>query len=242
MPPLERFGPIWKSCSENSRAIMTDNIKPLHEQLIEKSNQLYDKRGQKYPFTSKAVCWDNPQTQYFRFHEIARHLSMDEDRSVLDVGCGNAEFYQFLNFSGFKGQYRGYDINQELLSQARKRYPGIVVEQVDILTQEVDEQFDYVVVSGLFNLNFGQTEAWVEQMLTELFKLCRKKLIFNAISTHVNFQQEEMFYLDPARILQFVLQNLSSQCVLEHGALPYNYVVAISKGNNWQSIPVESRP
>ena len=221
---------------------MTDKIKPLHEQLIRNSNQLYDNRGSKYAYTSKAVFWDNPQTQYFRFHEIARHMVMDDENTVLDVGCGNAEFYRFLNFSGFKGQYRGYDINQELLSQARKIYPGIAVEEVDILAQEVTDRFDYVVVSGLFNLNFGQTEAWVEQMLTALFKLCRKKLIFNAISTHVNFQQEEMFYLDPARILQFVLQNLSSQCVLEHGALPYNYVVAISKDKNWQSIPVDSGP
>ncbi len=81
---------------------------------------------------------------------------------------------------------------------------------------------------------------WGEQMLVALFNLCRKKLIFNAISTHVNFRQEEMFYLDPAQTLQFVLENLSSQCVLEHGALPYNYLVAISKSKNWQSISVAS--
>ncbi len=218
---------------------MTNNARLLHQQIIKNSNQVYDQRGSRYPYSAKAVCWDDQQTQYFRFHEITKHLSMDTEVTVLDVGCGNAEFYRFLNFCGFKGRYKGYDINQALLSQAKHRYPGIAVENVDILTQKVTERFDYVVVSGLFNLDYGQNQAWVEQMLDALFEICRKKLVFNAISTHVNFRQAEMFYLDPASILQFILKNLSRQCVLEHGALPYNYLVAINKTEDWQTISIQ---
>jgi len=207
-----------------------------HKQITKVSNEYYNQRGKQYPCTSKAVFWDDQQTQYLRFHEIVKHIDLGADSTVLDVGCGNAEFYKYLNFNGFKGQYKGYDINQELLSQASQMYSGIDVEEIDILEQDIVERFDYVVVSGLFNLNYGQTMAWVERMLTALHCLAHKKVIFNAISTYVNFKQDEMFYINPAALLDFVLSNLSSQVVLEHGVLPYNYLMAIDKSQNWRSL------
>jgi len=207
-----------------------------HTQILQKANQYYDQRGKQYPFTSKAVFWDDEQTQYLRFHEIVKHLNLDENVTILDVGCGNAELYKYLNFNGFKGCYKGYDINKELLDQAKKIYQDIDVENVDILNHPVTKRFDYVVVSGLFNLNYGQTIRWVEEMLSALFHLANKKVVFNAISSHVNFKQKEMFYINPANILDFILNNLSSEVVLEHGVLPYNYLVAIHKSKNWVSI------
>lgn len=207
-----------------------------HKQITEVSNNYYNQRSKQYPCTSKAVFWDDQQTQYLRFHEIVKHIDLDADSTILDVGCGNAELYKYLNFNGFKGQYKGYDINQELLSQASQMYPGIDVEEVDILGQNVEQRFDYVVVSGLFNLNYGQTMAWVEQMLVALYGLARKKVIFNAISSYVNFKQDEMFYINPTTLLDFVLRQLSSQVVLEHGILPYYYLIAIDKSKNWQSL------
>ncbi|BCG62732.1 MAG: hypothetical protein methR_P0382 [Methyloprofundus sp.] len=207
-----------------------------HQDIIDNSNKQYDQRGKQYPGTSKAVFWDDQQTQYLRFHEIVKHMDLGEHSTVLDVGCGNAELYKYLNFNGFKGEYKGYDINEELLNQARKMYPDIVVAKLDILAEPINERFDYVVLSGLFNLNYGQNIEWVEQMLTVMYGLANKKMIFNAISSYVNYQQDEMFYINPSTLLDFVLRNLSTQVVLEHGALPYNYLMAVDNSKNWQSL------
>jgi len=207
-----------------------------HKQIIENSNKRYDESSEQFPFTSSAVFWDDPQTQYLRFHEIVKHLSLESDSTVLDIGCGNAELYKYLNFSGFRGQYKGVDINESLLVQAQTLYPNIDVQKLDILEQAMSGKFDYVVISGLFNLNYGQDMQWVEKMLVAMYDLASKKVIFNAISTYVNFKQEEMFYLDPLAIMDFSLKNLSSRISLEHGVLPYNYLMVIEKGENWKSI------
>ncbi len=208
--------------------------------IIDNANKQYNRRSQQYPGTAKAVFWDNQQTQYLRFHEIVKQMDLGACCTVLDVGCGNAELYKYLNFNGFKGQYRGWDINEALLNQARQMYPDIAVAKVDILAQPVTERFDYVVLSGLFNLNYGQDMAWVEQMLTAMFALTNKKMIFNAISSYVNYRQDEMFYINPTVILDFILRHLSTQVVLEHGTLPYNYLVAVDASRDWQSIDVKS--
>lgn len=207
-----------------------------YTKVIKNSNKRYDERGEKYPFSSKAVFWDDPQTQYLRFHEIIKHLSLEVNSTILDIGCGNAELYKYLNFNGFKGYYKGLDINQCLLDQAIHLYPKINVEKIDILEQEISDSFDYVVLSGLFNLNYGQDIVWVEKMLTSMFALANKKVVFNAISTYVNFQQDEMFYINPTSILDFVLKNLSSHVTLEHGFLPYNFLISIDKTKPWKSI------
>ncbi len=216
---------------------MTREVKMIkHKQIIENSNKRYDERSEQFPLTSSAVFWDDAQTQYLRFHEIVKHLSMESDSTVLDIGCGHAELYKYLNFNGFRGQYKGIDINENLLVQAQTLYPKIEVEKLDILEQEISEKFDYIVLSGLFNLNYGQDIQWVEKMLSAMYGLANKKVVFNAISTYVNFKQEEMFYIDPLEILDFALKNLSSRISLEHGVLPYNYLVVIEKDNNWKSI------
>jgi len=207
-----------------------------HKQIIENSNKHYDERSEQFPLTSSAVFWDDPQTQYLRFHEIVKHLSMESDSTVLDIGCGNAALYKYLNFNGFRGQYKGLDINESLLVQAQTLYPKIDVQKLDILEQEISGKFDYVVLSGLFNMNYGQDMSWVEKMLAAMYGLASKKMVFNAISTYVNFKQEAMFYLDPLAIMDFSLKNLSSRVTLEHGVLPYNYLMVIEKDKNWESI------
>ena len=57
-----------------------------------------------------------------------------------------------------------------------------------------NREFDYVVNSGLFNVNVGQSLEWVYEFIKRMFVLAREILVFNAISTYVNFREEEMFY------------------------------------------------
>jgi len=207
-----------------------------HDQIIKASNQIYDESARRKTGSS-AVMWDDQQKQYLRFAEIIKYLDLENsNKTILDVGCGNGELYKFLNFMGFRGQYLGYDINTPLLKLARSRFPQIKVERKDILKDKVSKRFDYVVMSGLFNLNAGQTETWIYNFLKKMFMLSKEAVVFNAISTQVNYKSEEIFYLDPAKIFSFCTQHLSPRVVLAHHQLPYNYTMAVYKINHWSSI------
>ena len=125
-----------------------------NETIIKHSIELFDSAADEYSTSSRAVFWDDPQTQYFRFHELTRYLDLNNGKqSLLDIGCGNGELYKFLNFNGYRGQYTGYDINEKLLGHARSRFAEIDVHCKDILSSDFDATptFNYVLMSGVFN-------------------------------------------------------------------------------------------
>lgn len=201
------------------------------------SNQAYDLAASKHGICSGAVRWDNPQTQYFRFAELVKYLDLsDQNKSVLDVGCGNGELFKYLNHSGFRGDYTGYDINLGLLEQALYRFPGIKFFNRDVNQIEDYEDFDYVLSSGVFNIDFGQSLEFIHDFIANMFRHARHVLVFNAISTHVNYRDQGMYYIDPSQILRFCLENLSKRVVLSHGSLPFNYTIAIYKQTRYDPI------
>jgi SAM-dependent methyltransferase len=198
---------------------------------------IYNKVADKHGTSSRAVLWDDPQTQYLRFSELVKCLDFNDDKKLLlDVGCGNGELYKFLNFQGFRGRYVGYDINEKLLTQARNRFAGIEVKNKDIMSEKIEQRFDYIVLSGLFNVNAGQSTAWVHGFLKSMFALCDGIMVFNMISTHVTFRNEQMFYMNPAEVLSFCIENLSRRTTLAHHNLPYNYTVTVFKNESWNSV------
>lgn len=207
-----------------------------HDDILKKSKEIYNSASQEHGHSSKAVLWADPQTQYIRFNEIIKYISLDENSSVLDIGCGNGELYKFLNFSGFKGSYTGFDINDSLLNQAKQRYKNIDVQNVDILNHTIDKKYDYVIVSGMFSSNYGQDMLWMYDMIKAMYNLTDKKVIINTISSYVNFQDEDIFYTDPTKLLDFTIKNLSPHVIIEHGAIPYNFTIVIDKSKQWQSI------
>jgi hypothetical protein len=61
-------------------------------------------------------------------------------------------------------------------------------------------------------------------------------MVFNMISTHVTFRDDNMFYMNPADALSFCIENLSKRTTLAHHNLPYNYTVTIFNDESWTSI------
>jgi SAM-dependent methyltransferase len=208
----------------------------MKDKIITKAIKIYDESYSKYGNCSQTVLWGDQQSQYLRFKEIMNFISFERETSILDVGCGICDFYKFLNFNGFTGKYTGYDINENLLLQSKKNYPAINLKNINILEDKSLETYDFVVVSGLFNNNYGQDFNWIKDMLRALFELGNKKIIFNAISSYVNFKDNETYYINPLDILDFIIKELSPHVTLVHGKLPFNFTVCIDKSDSWKSI------
>jgi len=188
--------------------------------------------------TFDAVHWGNKQKALYRYKLIHYHMNNDSASTVLDVGCGNGEFLNFLNFSGFKGSYTGYDINEGFINSSKQTYSNLKdsFHVNDILDDKINNTYDYVIVSGLFNTNYGQDTQWVHTFIKRLYELANKKVIFNAISTYTNFKDDRMYYINPFEISEFIIKNLSDEIILEHGQVPYNFQITIVKDTKWESI------
>ncbi len=205
----------------------------MDEILIINSNKIYNNVHTKATPNAR-VLWDDPQKQAFRFHEIYSFVGSQTD-SILDLGCGNGEFLPYVNTLGHIGSYCGIDVNEELVFEAKNRFPKYDFHLLNILEESHTFHADNVVISGLFNVNFGQDLPFIKKMVKKAYEMADKKLIFNAISTHVNFTQESMFYIDPSEILNFCIQELSPTVTLKHGYLSHNYTVCVDKHYQWQS-------
>lgn len=201
----------------------------LNKRVTERSNQIYSEAAA-HGEDSRAVLCDRQTRLIQRFVEIAHHLDLNgSKRRVLEVGCGHGEFFKFLAANGYRGSYVGTDINADLLDVARRRFKSIDVRLFDIVEQDLGETFDYVVLSGVFNIDVGQDAAWVHRFLERMYAHAEEAIVFNAVSTYVNFRDPRMFYLDPVETFRFCVEKLSRRVTVAHHNLSYNYTVAVFK-------------
>ena len=194
------------------------------KEFAKRSNSIFDKAFAEGKEPNDRVLWHDRDRQYFRFHEICRYIDMRRD-SVLDVGCGNGELLGFLSFCGFCGKYTGVDIHSKLVGEARGRFSKADFRVLDIFDSAV-ETYDCVVMSGVFNANVGQDLDFVVRFITRMHELSRFRTVFNAVSTHVNFCQPEIFYIDPSELLERLLK-ITPQVEMRHGFLPFNFTVCM---------------
>ena len=86
----------------------------------------------------------------------------------------------------------------------------------DLFAQEIDETFDYVLISTVFNYAMSGSDDYIRELTTLAFKYCTRGLGFNFLSTYANFTDVEMAYHDPAQMLDFCIHNLTRKVVMHH--------------------------
>lgn len=90
--------------------------------------------------------------QYILFPTIDKYILPTKSNNVnlLDVGCGNGDFYQVANEKGY--QYFGFDISDKMIEIAKQNYPRgefRVLGATDF-ADKYSQKFDIIVSSCLF--------------------------------------------------------------------------------------------
>jgi tRNA (uracil-5-)-methyltransferase TRM9 len=92
--------------------------------------------------------------QYFwpGWEELKKHVLSDK-LSVLDIGCGNGRFGEFMEENGLLKSYHGIDTDGGLLDKGRERYPEWQFTQHDAIADQVESavQFDLIVSFGVLH-------------------------------------------------------------------------------------------
>ena len=148
-----------------------------------------------------ALGWQ-PDGQQIRF-EILSRIGDLAHCSVLDVGCGYADLYPFLNqrFAGL--QYTGIEQMPELVRLAQDRYgdaPGVTLATGDFLRVPLPLS-DYVLASG--SLNYRQRNPrFIYEAIEKLYGSSRRGLGFNLLSWEP-VDGGPLAAYDPATIVAF---------------------------------------
>ncbi|MBL7996077.1 class I SAM-dependent methyltransferase [bacterium] len=202
----------------------------MNDKDISKYIERYNGRLDMFGYDPRTLGWGGgKERQYLRF-KILSEIGIGLNDSVLDIGCGFADFYGYLQENGWTGQYLGVDINPNLLETARNQYPGVRLEVLDILNDPVGNNYDWVVESGIFNakLEYEGNLDYIEKMIKKMYEIAIKGVACDFMSSYTDYQHAEAFHADPADIIR-ISKNLGAKIIVRMDYLPYEYAVYCKK-------------
>jgi SAM-dependent methyltransferase len=159
--------------------------------------------------------WSSLESQQFRFQQLAKIGNLT-GRKVLEVGCGIADFLPFLRKEFADLDYTGIDIVAEAIDYAKHQYPEAKFLCRDILEEPLDEDYDHVLMSGIFNNAIPGAFDFLRSLTKATFARTRISLGFNFISTYHNYEEEGLTYLAPPVVLDHCLSQLSVKTTMFH--------------------------
>jgi SAM-dependent methyltransferase len=195
--------------------------------------QRYAQRINELGPTVQALGWRNQQQQALRFSVLAEIGDL-AGKSVLDVGCGFGDFYDFLLKAGIRTEYTGIDISREVLAEARKRHSGVRFAEVDLLGDAFDDRFDYVVESGIFNHRITDNEQFVQKMLKAMYERCEIGVAANMMTSYVDYRDDHLYYYDPETVLHYA-KGLSRYATMRHDYPLYEFSVFIYRESRYSN-------
>jgi SAM-dependent methyltransferase len=208
---------------------------PAHgfEKDLSNINKHYSMLVQKYGESAPGVQWRDRDTQERRF-EILTQIGDLRSAKVLDFGCGVGHLLSFMRERfGFTGEYVGYDLSAAMIAVASNKFPNTRFEQRDVLAEEVCEDFDYILISGVFNNRVNDGWGLMTKLLATLFPHARKGMGFNALSSYVDYCEPELFYVNPESVFHFCKEQLSpcvclrNDYMIKPGVIPFEFSIYV---------------
>lgn len=186
-----------------------------------------------YGATPMGTFQNNTETQYLRFEKLLDCIDISRKFSIHDIGCGICDLHKFLKLKKVKHDYYGTEIVPEMIKYAKNKYPEIKIYHRDIMNKSTIKKCDYVVLSGTFNIpgNVHRKEwkRFCFKMIEKMYNSCNKAIVFNFLTTHKTFTDPDLFYLDPAEVLDFCLSKLSRFSNMQHHYALYEATVSVYK-------------
>jgi len=199
---------------------------------LEPIKEHYRRQIAEHSDPARACSWRDEDVALRNFAAVSQVFAHEtQPFSVYEVGCGFATLRDFLGEHFPLAAYRGSDLLPEMIERAKARDSAADVEQRDILVDPPAERFDYVLISGLFNLRMeNEDAAWfgfVKKMLRSAFAFAEKGLASNFLTSYVDFKREYGYYQNPGAIFDFAQRELSRFSEIRHSYYPWEFTLFV---------------
>ena len=151
-------------------------------------NTIYSAYVKQYSkHSEKCVGWlDGAENSKIRLNKIYEGGIEDND-SILDVGCGVAHLHSYLKEQGWNGKYLGFDPNKKAIDLIDEGINAIhgTIEDLD------ETKYDWAIANGVFNL--GLKEEHTFWIIENMVRLANKGIIFNMLASPYEDSQYEAY-------------------------------------------------
>jgi SAM-dependent methyltransferase len=158
----------------------------------------------------RILDWENRECQEIRFSILKDFIEDNHltDFTLLDVGCGLADLYDYLNRFDIHDNYTGIDILPQMIDLAKQQHPNLRLIAGDIFTDDVfSEQFDIVYSSGIFNIDFGNNYDFLRNAVRRFISLSKYFVVFNLLADTSLDKESGYFYFNKEQV-----DNLLREC------------------------------
>jgi SAM-dependent methyltransferase len=194
---------------------------------------MYSRRCEEFGDSPQASQYSDQASQEVRMHRLLEVGDVKNAR-ILDFGCGTGHLLTVLKRDyGFSGEFTGYDISEGMIQIAKTKHPEANFEVRDILNEGINETFDFVFISGTFNILISDNWRWMQDSLRVLYQSSTVAVAFNNLSTYVEYFDEGLFYVKPEHVFAFCKTNLSPAVTLRHdyltkpGGFPFEFATYV---------------
>ncbi len=193
------------------------------QRIIVKHRDSWTRHG----YSSQALYWSHRNIQELRF-EVLAQIGIAATESVLDVGCGFADFKRWFERRGQSLDYTGIDLSPDLLRKAMQLHPDATLLEGDLFDLSPDnDRFDWVILSGALNENLEDEGNYTYRVIARMFELCQKGIAFNLLDARF-IQAYDLQSHQPREILKYC-HSLCTNCELHDSYLQNDFTVYLHK-------------
>ena len=161
---------------------------------------------------------------------MLRNISKLENFSIIDVGCGFGDLYDFLEKNGYDViSYLGIDINDNFIEECKNKYSNsIQFIESDSIPKE--NSADIVFACGIFNAKIDEQDNYdyIKESLESFLTSANKYVIVDFLSPFVDYKQELSFHPDLDLLIP-IIKELGYPFEVIFNYLPYEFSIKINK-------------
>ena len=190
----------------------------------------YDQRVQNYGYDPRACDYGRSESQYRKFSVLASATNYN-DLSVLDVGCGFADYASFLMERYSAIDYHGIDLSTAMIEKARQLRTDLDLRVANIFDLPESETYDIVSANGIFYLLGHEAPELMRRLVRKMFRHARRAVVFNSLSTWASVHEPREYYADPLEVMAWC-RELSPWVSLRHDYLPHDFTIFVARQPN----------
>tara|TARA_B100000408_G_C10304493_1_gene226112 strand:- start:394 stop:993 length:600 start_codon:yes stop_codon:yes gene_type:complete len=185
----------------------------------------FNKLVEKHGYSPKSLAYSGEKSQKIKFN-IVTEVGIEDNCSVLDVGCGFGDYFNYLKQQGIKNvKYCGIDISNKIVDFAKEKNSLANVIQGNVLDLSDDEKYDYVISLGFNCVKTGTNWETLTQVLDKMWKLSKKGIAYNAVSTFSETSPRKIYFVSPAKVIDYIMTNLTYKVVFRHDYMPHDFTI-----------------
>ncbi len=161
-------------------------------------------------------------------HSVHASALRGTNPSILEIGCGLADFYKYLLQYKRNCSYHGYDIVPEYIDQCRRIHPEARFSLRNVFVEGIEGTYDTIVMSQVLNNRYQKSDNMqVMQRALELaFEHTRVSVSVDMISTYVDFRNPDLFYYSPEEIFR-IAKTISPRVLLRHDYRAFEFCIQL---------------